>query len=504
MFQRNFCRLNFCNNINGNLILRSVCCRFPKANNIITTTSNSFTLLHLHQQIRTQFSSGGSIGGHGGSSGSPMKVEVKNFVQYTEIDLPATTRINHIRSKGFATKKHEWVAMEKVHGTNFGVYLVDEAIMKYAKRSGIMNDNENFFGYHVMTQDFTQWIRFACELIKHKYGIEHLGTVILNGELFGAKYRHPDVPKSTKVARLPNGSTQPISQVDIQEEAFPQYSPELHYFCFDVKYSIKGSQLSGSELVHAGPDGAKQYSDLQVLPYDDFLEICEQVKKRFPEFIYAKPLLRGTLDQCLTFDVENFITPLPATELGLGDYPLKNNYGEGIIIKHVLRGNSAFDANAEMSGVSTILKLRSSQFMELKHAGKAAEMRKDFREIREEAIKQNGGKIADMEITSMMTNVQKAINEQLINHVSSGRLNNVVSKYGKQVLISGEMSKEYLAMLLAKDALKDFLKDNDGPELTFSSPYALREMYNFNAYAEALNVVNEKWAELTKPQQGDE
>lgn len=438
-----------------------------------------------------------------------MKTEAKNFVQYTEIDLPVPTRVQHIRDRGFSSEQHVWIAMEKVHGTNFGVYLIDEATVKYAKRSGIMNDNENFFGYHVMKEDFTRWINTAARLIKEKYGFDQdqtIGTVIMNGELFGAKYLHPDVPKSKKVAVLPNGARQPISQVVIQEEKFPQYSPELHYFCFDLKYSLRGSKFSHHELAAGagGADGSKQYADLQLLPYEDFLEVCEAVKFEHPDFIYAKPLIRGTLDQCLTFDVEQFHTPLPA-QLGLGNCPLKNNLAEGIVLKHVKRGDPAFDANAEKAGVSTILKLRSSHFMELKHTGKASEMRSDFNAIRKAALELCNGKVAQLQAASMMPEFQAAAQTLLLNHVSKGRLSNVVSKIGKQVLIDGQVTKEMLALLLAKDALKDFLKDIEDPEhVLLSSPIMVREMMNKACYLEAMEEVKTNWDDLTKPQNYDE
>ena len=92
-----------------------------------------------------------------------------------------------------------------------------------------------------------------------------------------------------------------------------------------------------------------------------------------------------------------------------------------------------------------------------------------------------------------------------MNHVSEGRLSNVVSKIGKQVLIDGQVSQERLATLLAKDALKDFIKDvDDADNILLSSPIQYREMMNHNCYMEALNVVRSKWAELTRPQAMDE
>jgi len=281
----------------------------------------------------------------------PLPQNQESFCAYNEIDLPTESRVDSIRRSRIASQ--EWVACEKVHGTNFAVYLINEEEVRFAKRSGIMDPNENFFGYHLLQDEFSAQVRILCDLLKQKYSISgRVGRVVLYGELFGAKYKHPLVPKSTKWCVLPSKKKIPIAGVEIQSEPFPQYSPELHFFAFDIQYSISGAA-----------------EDMVMLGFDDFTEMCGKV----PNLLYAKPLVRGTLDECLAFDVENFITPLPAL-LGLGNYPLDGNLAEGVVIRHVKRGDPAI----EVLNVSTIIKLRCSSFMELKHPGKQQELKATF------------------------------------------------------------------------------------------------------------------------------
>ncbi|KPI86142.1 kinetoplastid RNA editing ligases 1 [Leptomonas seymouri] len=399
----------------------------------------------------------------------PLPRDQDDFSVYTEIDLPTESRIDSIRRSGLANQ--EWVACEKVHGSNFAIYLIDEKDIRYAKRSGIMNPNENFFGYHLLADDFMAHIRMLCNLLKQKHQISgRMGRVILHGELFGAKYKHPLVPPSKQWCTLPNGKRIPIAGVEIQSEPFPQYSPELHFFAFDIKYSISGAE-----------------EDMVLLSFDDFTEMCSKI----PGLLYAKPLVRGTLDECLAFDVENFVTPLPAL-LGLGNYPLEGNLAEGVVIRHVRRG----DPKIESSAVSTIIKLRCSSFMELKHPGKQQELRATFLDtVRASALQrvQNGRKsmvLAD----SMLPKVEAAANALLLNNVSEGRLSNVLSKMGREPLLSGEVTRDDVVLMLAQDALKDFLKE--GEAVVLNTALSFRKTLIRNVYFAAEELVLDAWKRI--------
>lgn len=396
----------------------------------------------------------------------PLPQNQEDFSAYTEIDLPTETRIDAIRRTGIANQ--EWVACEKVHGTNFAIYLINETEVRFAKRSGIMDPSENFFGYHLLIDDFTAQVRALCALLKRKYGVTgRMGRVVLHGELFGAKYKHPLVPKSTKWCTLPNKKRIPIAGVEIQSEPFPQYSPELHYFAFDVKYSVSGDE-----------------EDVVLLPFDDFTEVCAQV----PNLLYAKPLVRGTLDECLAFDVENFITPLPAL-LGLGNYPLEGNLAEGVVIRHVRRGDPA----VESSGVSTIIKLRCSSFMELKHPGKQQELKATFLDtVRAGALQRvRRGKKVTVLADSMLPKLEAAANALLLNNVSEGRLSNVLSKIGREPLLTGEVTQEDVALMLAQDALKDFLKETD--PVVLNTSLSFRKTLIRSVYFAAEELLQGEW-----------
>ena len=48
----------------------------------------------------------------------------ENFTAYNEIDLPSESRIEAINKSGLG--HGDWVGIEKVHGTNFGIYLVGD------------------------------------------------------------------------------------------------------------------------------------------------------------------------------------------------------------------------------------------------------------------------------------------------------------------------------------------------------------------------------------------
>ena len=64
--------------------------------------------------------------------------------------------IEKIRGAGFDMHTVEWVAREKIHGTNFSVIITPTEIVP-AKRTGFVLEGESFFGhedYHEEVQEF--------------------------------------------------------------------------------------------------------------------------------------------------------------------------------------------------------------------------------------------------------------------------------------------------------------------------------------------------------------
>ncbi|EPY29975.1 hypothetical protein STCU_04298 [Strigomonas culicis] len=137
--------------------------------------------------------------------------------------------------------------------------------------------------------------------------------------------------------------------------------------------------------------------------------------------------------------------------------------------------------------------------MELKHPGKQQELKDTFFDtVRAGALQRTRGSVTVI-ADAMLPQVESAANALLLNHVSDGRLSNVLSKVGRAPLLRGDVPPEEVALLLAKDALKDFLKDVD--ELVLNTSLQFRRTLVQNAYWAASDLVRQKWAELLREEQ---
>lgn len=62
--------------------------------------------------------------------------------------------------------------------------------------------------------------------------------------------------------------------------------------------------------------------------YIDFDEMCALFKTH--GFFYAQPLMRGTYEECMAWEVEGFVTTLPAL---FKLPPLPDNFAEGVCVR---------------------------------------------------------------------------------------------------------------------------------------------------------------------------
>lgn len=120
----------------------------------------------------------------------------------------------------------------------------------------------------------------------------------------------------------------------VQTDPFPQYSPNLHFYAFDIKYTMEPQ------------------SPYRLLTYDEALSIFEAI----PDLLHAKAIIRGPMSKVAAFDVEHFETTIPPL-VGMGNYPLKGNWAEGLVVKHCRRGEPGFDVKGQ-----TILKFKCTAF----------------------------------------------------------------------------------------------------------------------------------------------
>lgn len=387
------------------------------------------------------------------------------FERYTEIENSNEKRIAALQAAGLLND--DWVATEKVHGANFGIYSLDGGkTIRYAKRSGIMPPSEHFFGYHMLIPDLQ---RYAAEVRGHlssKLGSSP-HTILINGELFGGKYDHPLVPKSKRTVMV-GGRARVVSAV--QTDPFPQYSPDLHFYAFDIKYKAD-----------------EERPDYRTLTYDEATSIFEMV----PGLLYARAIVRGPMTKVAAFDVERFQTTIPPL-VGMGNYPLKGNWAEGLVVKHCRRGMEGFDPKG-----LTIVKFKSTAFQEIS-TDRLAGPRVDAMEgVRRRSIDVSGVQLPEMSSVIREPLLQEAA-QYLLAHITENRLKNVLSKIGTDPFEKRTMTPDALATLLAEDALKDFLKEAS-PAVVNSPITTRRDMTRYVLF-EARKHVCARWRSILSRQ----
>eukprot|EP00760_Papus_ankaliazontas_P032782 PhM_4_TR5964/c0_g1_i1/m.3879 len=390
-------------------------------------------------------------------------VAASEFCKFAEFDIPKENNVKTLIGNG-----DEWIAQEKVHGANFGVHVFNSGkTIKYAKRSGFIHDNEHFFGFTKLIPEWEKQVPVMYESMVAKFG--EVDAIVMNGELFGGKYVHPDLPVKEYYAEF-RGQQRRISA--IQTDFFPQYSPDIHFFAFDLKY-------------RTGPAGEW----INLTP-DEALDIFAKM----PGLLYAKPIVRGPLEKVLSFDMDSYETVLPHI-LGFGNYIMPGNFGEGLVVRNAKRGGPV-----EGLAKSTILKFKHKLFQESRHSEKVGS-RDAMQELRQSIIKKRGETLIDPE--AFMTQKEIETLKVLLDMICENRLQSVISKYGLDVfdknsaLPASERKSQWdLVTLLAKDAWKDWLKEATEDELKYS--HFLKRHYANYLRAEAEKFVASRWGDVSK------
>jgi len=238
------------------------------------------------------------------------------FKRYSSIENSYRKKtLDEIYARGF--DKEDWVVTEKVHGSNFSLWMDNEGL-RCAKRSGFLAVGDKFFNWEKVIEAYDAHISVlykVCTSLFHdlvEEGYIEMSDdkieVVLFGEIFGGLYDHPDVEKAD-VKKVQKGV---------------QYCPWVDFYAFDLK--INGIFMN----------------------YNIFSEIMESVG-----FHYAKEVYRGPLSNCLQCP-NDLPTTLPA-RFGLPE--IKDNISEGVVIKPV---NSRFFG----SGGRVVLKNKNDKFKE--------------------------------------------------------------------------------------------------------------------------------------------
>jgi Rnl2 family RNA ligase len=285
--------------------------------------------------------------------------------------------IESVKAQGKDTG--QWVVTEKVHGGQLALYY-DGSELKASTRNAFLTPGMDFFNYEKVVEANVDKVKEIFRILAAERG--DISLIVVYGELFGGDYPHPDVPKVKNAKRLQKGVF---------------YHPDNLFYAFDIR--VNG----------------------RFLTVDEANRLFEAAG-----MFYAKPLLRGTFDECLKHP--NKFPSKISQWLGLP--PLEDNIAEGIVIKPV---NPEF----LQIGERVILKSKNEKFEERKAIKKRP--------------KKQGGEI---------TASGEQLLEELLALVTENRLQNVLSKQGE---MPSPVPEDYFGRIMkafSEDIWEEFNKDS--------------------------------------------
>jgi len=228
------------------------------------------------------------------------RVEGSRWERYPSLNDVDLEQVERIRSAVRGTDA-EFVALEKVHGSNFA-FETDGRAVTYFSRNRSLEVQERFVGTTAPAETMGRYggpVKQAFHLCSTAVGggdsPPRPKSVIIYGEYFGGWYPHKDVKQEGPGAGAP------------VQKGIVAYAPGHHFFAFDV--CIDGVYLD----------------------YDAARDLLQRAG--FP--IVATPIVRGTFDDCMRFDVDSFQTTIPSL---LGIPPCQGfSTAEGLVIRPVRR-----------------------------------------------------------------------------------------------------------------------------------------------------------------------
>ena len=204
-----------------------------------------------------------------------------------------------------------FVCQEKIHGTQSQLIIGrnDSGLVEvgFGKRSGELQDGENFYNWQYMLAAIQERAIKLFELLEKDYDVSH--GVNAYGEFFGGGYTGVDPIKGMK--KIQKGI---------------QYCPGHEFYGFDIFIHGTG---------YLAPEKAMSYYEASGI-------------------FHAETLFKGTLDEYLKYPIV-FPTTIPG-RLGLPEVP--DNFAEGVVIKPV---EPAYFPNGER----IIIKNKNPKFQEI-------------------------------------------------------------------------------------------------------------------------------------------
>ena len=380
------------------------------------------------------------------------------FEKYSEFDTIKDSQFNDMISSS-----QEWIAEEKVNGANFSIHIFNKGSeVKFAKRSGFIGEHEFFFGYTKLLPDFNRQIPFFFSAMNEKFtGVD---SIIVYGELFGGKFVHPEIPQEERFTQF-KGQQRRISP--IIGDFFPQYSPDIHFYAYDIKYR-KGSS---KPWILLSPDESRN------------------IFRTVPELLYARELFRGNMKKCMAFDLDKFETLIPHF-LGLGDYVIPANIAEGVVLKSPSRSGEALHVTK-----SSILKFKHRAFQEARHKDTAkkgmsveAERPKYIQKMGETVI--DAKQVLSYGEMELLDSLVSMFNEEAWNSVCITRQEQIGKKFEKTC---------EAVSALAEYTLKKWMSSAEASnETVMKFTHSMKRFFVMWATNTAENYVRSIWRTYTK------
>lgn len=279
-----------------------------------------------------------------------------------------------------------WVVEEKLHGSNFSIWY-DGINLKCASREKFIT--ESFYNHEYVINKYKQNIISLFNELKS----DDVEVIIIYGELYGGNYPHKDYLEMSK------------EFVTVQKKR-PFYNPENDLYTFDIRVGKN--------------DDIENFTYLNV-------DVCNDLFERHG-FFYAKPLFKGTLEECLNYN--NYYDSTIPSRLGLPEIGvLGSDNGENTCEGNIIRPN---ESRFLSSGSRVILKNKNKKFSEKKN---------------------NSSKKPKKEIT--LSEDGNFLLEKVKMYITENRLKNIISHIGN--VEKGDFVK--LMGRLTKDVMEDFLKE---------------------------------------------
>lgn len=210
---------------------------------------------------------------------------MKQFKKYCHIENSYQVEfLGKIKEVVPATEN--WVCQEKIHGTNSSFVVGrgedGQVEIDFAKKSGILADNENFYNWQLLIEEKKNAVIALFELLEKDYDCS--AGVSIFGEFFGGGYEGQPVVKG--IQKIQKGI---------------QYCPGHEFYGFDIYVQGYG---------YLPPEKSSDYFKQAGL-------------------FYAETLFKGTLEDCLKYP-NTFPSTIPH-RLGLPE--IEENMCEGVVIK---------------------------------------------------------------------------------------------------------------------------------------------------------------------------